>query len=152
MARVPLMFAATSVLLLMGCNSDGLNAPPPGFPHAAAARFCGPTDGPAVAIFLSGAPTFSFAPPPPYVRVAVWQPLDRLTGQSWSLGGAEPEGGAWFFVTEGTFEFATSGEVIVTAVSADTTVEGTLDVRFPRAGRVRGGFKARWLSGRPVCG
>lgn len=146
MARVPLKFVVTSLLLLMACASDGVNAPPPGLPHAAATRFCGPTDGPAVAIYLSRAPMLSLAPPAPYVRVAVWQPLDRLTGRSWSLTGAETEGGAWFFATPGTFEVATRGEVTVRAVSADNTVEGTVDLRFPSAGRIRGGFKASWLN------
>jgi hypothetical protein len=152
MVRARLMPVSIMVFLLAGCASEGVNAPPPGLPHAAATRSCGPTDGPAVAIYLSAAPVLSLEPSTPYVRVAVWQPLERLTGKSWLLSDGDSDGAAWSYATAEAFEVATRGEVTVTAVSADSSVEGVVDVTFPSAGRVRGGFKARWLSRTLLCG
>jgi hypothetical protein len=133
------------------CTSQGILEPPAGLSHAAATQDCGPTDGPAVAIYLAPAPVESLEPPAPYVRISVWQPLERLVGRSWVVGGGEPDGSAAFHPTAADFELATSGRV-VNAVAPDNAVEGSVDLRFPSAGRVRGGFRAVWLSRAVLCG
>jgi hypothetical protein len=104
-----------------------------------------------VALYLSAGPVESLVPPAPYVRIAVWRPLERLTERSWVLGG-DDDGGAWYHSTASDFEIATSGRVSVKVVHPDSTMEGWADLRFPRAGRVAGGFRAVWLSRAVLCG
>ena len=149
-ARVICLFIVT--VLLAACDSDGIHTPPRGLAHALATRSCAPNDGPAVAIYLTSTAVQTLQPSPPYLRVAVWQPLDGLRGRSWSLASGSGEGAAWFHPTVTTFEIATRGSVTVTAVSADNRVEGNMDVTFPRAGRIRGGFKATWIAQTMLCG
>lgn len=136
------------------CGLDGIPGPPLGFDHAASAQACGPTDGPAVAIYLAGSPVESLDPSPPYLQVAVWQSLHDLAERSWSVAGAEAQGGAWFYSTNDDFELATSGHVVVNAVRSDSTIEGSVTLRFPTAGRVTGSFRAPWRYREPdwYCG
>ena len=141
-----------TVVLPASCDSDGIHAPPRGLPHAVATRTCAPNDGPAVAIYLTTTAVQTLEPSAPYLRTAVWQPLDGLRGRSWSLASGSTEGAAWFHSTAMTFEIAIRGNVTVTSVSADNRVEGTMDVTFPRSGRIRGGFKATWVAQTMLCG
>ena len=150
---VPRLVASWVVAVLAAaCASDGMPGPTAGLTHAAATRACGPTDGPAVAIYLAAAPVESLEPATPYVRIYVWQPPERLAGRSWVLAGGEPEGAAWLHSTAKDYEVATSGRVTVNAVAADSTIEGVADLTFPRGGRVRAGFRAAWLSRTVLCG
>jgi hypothetical protein len=142
----------TTLVVAAACASDGLQGPPTRFGHSAGTRACGPTDGPAVAVYLAAAPVVSVAPPAPYVRIAVWQPLERLRERTWVLAGGEDDGGAWHHLNASAFEVATSGHVRVNVVHPDSTIEGWADLRFPRAGRVAGGFWAVWLSRAVLCG
>jgi hypothetical protein len=130
----------------VACTSNSIPGPPAGLAHAAATPTCAPTDGPAVAIYLAAAPVGSVEPPAPYLRIDVWQPLGRLAGRSWVLAGSEAEGSAWFYSTATDFEIATRGRVTINAVAPDNTIEGSADLTFPSAGRIRGGFRAAWLS------
>lgn len=140
------------IVQLPGCSQNGALAPPAGLPHAAAARSCAPNDGPAAVIYLSGAQVESLEPSPPFIRIAIWQSTEALANRSWSLTASAGEGGAWFQSTTDVFEIASSGNVRVTRVSADTSLEGTVDVTFPTAGRIRGGFTAPWISRTTLCG
>jgi hypothetical protein len=137
---------------LLGCSQNGALAPPEGFPHAVAARSCAPNDGPAAVIYLSDAEVESLEPLPPYIRIVIWQPAGALANRSWSLSASAGEGGAWFHSTTEVHETASSGSVRVSTVSADTSLEGTVDVTFPTAGRIRGGFTARWIARPALCG
>jgi hypothetical protein len=43
--------------------------------------------------------------------------------------------------------------VITSSVSADKTIEGTVNIVFPNAGQISGGFHAEWISQTgPLCG
>jgi hypothetical protein len=140
------------VVFPVACASDGIPGPPAGLAHAAATSACGPADGPAVTIYLSHAPVESLEPPAPYVRIYIWQPLDRLAGRSWVVAGDEAEGSAWLHPVARDNEVATSGRVRVNVVTSDNTIEGLADLTFPSAGRVRGGFRAVWLPRTVLCG
>lgn len=140
------LFSMSIVIVpLLGCSQKGALAPPDGFPHAIAVRSCAPNDGAAVTIYLSQAEVETLEPSPPYLRIAIWQPVGALTNSMWSLRVSEGEGSAWFHATTSGHETASGGTVRVTTVSADTTVEGTVDVTFPTAGRIRGGFTAPYV-------
>ena len=139
-------------VFLVGCSQEGSLGPPDGFSHAAITRSCGPTDGAAVTIYLSATPVESLELPAPYVRLAIFRPLDALVGRSWSLAGDDSEGAGWFHPTTTTYELVSTGTVRVTSVADDSTVEGTVDVRFPGTGRIRGGFTAPWIHSTALCG
>jgi len=140
------------IVLLAGCDSDGIHAPPRDLSHAVAAHSCAPNDGPAVAIYLTSAAVQSLEPSTPYLRAAVWQPLDGLSGRSWSLASGSTQGAAWFHSTATTFEIAIRGKLTVTSVAPDNRVEGIIDVTFPRSGRIRGAFAATWVARTMLCG
>ena len=151
-----LVGSVMTVVVVAACASDTPGPTTDFEEHAVAAAACGPADGPAVAIYLSSTPVESLEPSAPHVRIAVWQPLERLRGRSWSLAPDRGEGGAWLHRTAQDFEIATSGTVTVNAVTPDSTVEGSVDVTFPGARRYRSSFRAVWRShpeSRPLlCG
>jgi hypothetical protein len=139
-------------LLSAGCGSGGILGSAEGFEYAAATAACGPTDGPAVAIYLAATPVHSLEPSAPYVRIYVPQPLDRLTEQVWTLGGSGSDAQAVYYSSASEYEVATSGRVRVSSVASDGTLEGTADLRFSEAGRIRGEFHAAWITREVLCG
>jgi hypothetical protein len=142
------------VLLSAGCSSGSIVESEVGLTHAVAAQSCGPTDGPAVSIYLTPAAVSSLEPPAPYVRINILQPLDRLTERAWTLNGAagDADGAAIYYTDGAGSEIATSGQVTVSAVDADRTLHGIADLRFPTLGRIRGEFEAGWNSRAAMCG
>jgi hypothetical protein len=143
-----------SVLLVfaMAC-SDGIAAPPIGFTHAAATFACGPTDGAAVAIYLSPTPLISPAPSGPYVRIYINKAVEEVGGQAWPIAGSGAVAGAVFQTSSADYEIASGGYVITSSVGADKTIDGTVNITFPNAGHISGGFHAAWISQTgPLCG
>jgi ABC-type transport system substrate-binding protein len=142
----------TFVLLALAasCASDAIPGPPAGLPYAAATPGCGPADGPATVIYLSSNPVESLDPSTPFVRIAIWQSLDRVGARSWSV--ADGAASALYFSTPDEFEVATGGSVTVTAVDPDSTVCGSAVFTFPTQGRVAGGFHAGWFPVALRCG
>lgn len=149
---VPRLVSSWMLVVFFGCASDGIPGPATGLAHAAATVACGPADGPAVAIYLASAPVESLEPAAPYLRFYVWQSLERLSGRSWAVAGRESEGGAWLHSTATDYEIAIGGRVTVSSVAPDSTIEGSADVTFPSAGRIRVRFRAEWLSRAVLCG
>ena len=131
------------VVFAMAC-SDGIG-PSIGFTHAAATFACGTADGPAVAIYLSPSPVTSLEPSGPYVRIYIDRAAEEVGGKTWPIDDSSPIG-AWFHASANNSETATSGYVITSSVSADKTIEGTVDLTFPDAGHVHGDFQAEWIS------
>jgi hypothetical protein len=136
-------FAALSIATVISASCDGALAPPRDLVHAAVTRSCAPNDGPAVTIYLSQTP---------YLQINVWQPLASLGGRPWSVGSGSSEGSATFVAVSANPETATTGTVTVHSVSADNHVEGTVDVIFPKSGRIHGGFQAIWKPQTFLCG
>jgi hypothetical protein len=147
-----LVAIGTIVLAAGACTAEGILGSPDAPTYAVAAPTCGPADGPAVAIYLAEAPVDPMDPAPPYVRVVVWQPLDLLATRSWTLNDGDEGAAAWYYSGAQSSEVGASGEVRVTAVRADSTVEGTVELRFPVAGRVAGRFRATWVPLSLRCG
>lgn len=139
-------WSSVSVLLAFAAAcSDGTGAPPAGFRHAVATFACGPADGPAVAIVLSPTPGGALEPNAPAVRIFIIHPVEQIGGKTWPIGGAS-QANASFHSVGNTFENATTGYVITSSVSADKTVDGTVNLTFPNAGHIEGGFHAQWIS------
>ena len=144
-ARVVVVVAAA-----MACDSDGVFEPIKHFEYSAATFQCGPADGPATAIYLSHA-VGSIDPSAPFVRIYVPVAVEQLSGDVWQLSQGS-EGTAWFHSTNASSEVATSGYMVVAAVGSNRTIQGSVYLEFPNAGRVSGAFAATWIPGSVVCG
>lgn len=146
-ARIALVVAAA-----MACDSDSVFSPIRHFEYSAATRQCGPADGPATEIFLSHDAVGSTEPSAPFVRIYVPVAVEQLSGDVWQLSADSPEGAAWFHSTGASSEVAKSGYMIVAAVGSDKTVQGSVYLEFPNAGRVSGAFAAPWIQSTVICG
>lgn len=142
--------AVVAGLLVPACAA-GPAEPPDGFPFARAMAECGPADGPAVSIRLLRDTMPALPPGGASVRVNVWHGLDELAGGSWTVGGWSPEGVADYWDGQGATT-ALAGTVTVTAVLADSTVEGEVDLISAGGLTIRGGFRARWVTRTLMCG
>jgi hypothetical protein len=140
------------VVFATACSSDGVSAPLRVFTYAAAQFQCGPADGPAVAIYLAPMPVGSLEPSTPYVRIYVPVALNHLTGRIWPISDGNSEASAWFRPNGSSSELATSGYMSVSSIDPDNSVSGTVDIRFPDAGRIRSVFRAKWLPQPALCG
>ena len=135
----------------VACDSDSVFTPIRHFEHSAATFQCGPADGPATEIYLSHA-VGSIEPSVPFVRIYVPVAVEQLSGDVWQLSLNSPEGAAWFHSTDAGPEVATSGYMIVATVGSDRTVQGSVYLEFPNAGRVSGAFAAPWIQSTVLCG
>jgi hypothetical protein len=144
-ARMAMILAAA-----VACDSDSVFTPIKHFEYSAATRQCGPADGPATEIFLSH-DAVSTEPSTPFVRIYIPVAVEELSGRVWQLSADSPEGGAWFHASEASSEIAASGYMIVAAVGSDKTVQGSVYLEFPDAGRVSGAFAAPWIQSTVVC-
>lgn len=151
MPRPHLTVAVAALALTAACLADAALRSGD-FPHAAATRACGPTDGPAVAIYLATVPIESLAPRPPYIHITVWQSLEHLPGGSWRIAAGGTTAAAWYYSASNDFEVATVGHLMVSAVLPDSSIQGSVDVTFPAAGRVSGALRSRWISRALLCG
>lgn len=136
--------------LAAACDSDAIPGPPTGLPYAAVTPGCGPADGPAIAIYLSPNPVESSDPSTPFLHIAIWQPLERLTERSWSL--TDGAAVAQYFSTPDASEAAIGGSVTVSVIDPDSAVRGWAVLTFPTYGRIAGGFHATWLPVALRCG
>ena len=146
MARMAVVVAAA-----VACDSDSVFEPIRHFEHSAATFQCGPADGPATVIFLSHDAVGSTQPSTPFVRIYIPVAVGELSGRVWQLSEDSPEGAAWFHSGNARSEIAASGYMIVAAVSSDKTVQGSVYLEFPDAGRVSGAFAAGWIQTTVIC-
>jgi hypothetical protein len=150
----PRIFGICALALLSAsCSSGGVVGSTEILSYAVAAQSCGPTDGPAVSIYLTPDVVRTMEPAAPYVRIDILRPLDRLTERTWMMNGnaADADGAAVYYTGVGS-ELATGGEVRVNTVDSDRTIYGFTDLQFPTLGRVRGEFHAVWNSRVTLCG
>ena len=141
---------AVVVAAAIACDSDSVFEPIKHFEYSAATFQCGPTDGPATAIYLTH-DVGSIEPSAPFVRIYIPVAVEELSGRVWQLSEDSPEGAAWFHSSDASSEIAASGYMIVAAVGSDRTVQGSVYLEFPDAGRVSGAFAAGWIQSLVVC-
>lgn len=125
--------------LLVACPQTTITEPISNLPFS-------PVDGPAVEITLaaSGNPATV-----PRANVTIYQGLSSLTSR-WTLG---PEVGvASYMASPDSGELARSGTVVIEAVDAAKTVTGTVQLVFPKAGMIKGRFRAIWVPRTVRCG
>ena len=142
-------FSLTAALVL-ACSSDGVVGPNGRFDHAAATFACGPADGPALAIYLAPDPITSLEPAGVFVRVYVSGTIDEIRGAMLPIS-THSNAAAWFHPNANEYEIATSGYLMVGSGSAGGTLEGSVNLQFPSAGRVHGAFHADWIPTNVLC-
>jgi hypothetical protein len=135
-------------LLAFGLGCGNVSGPPEGLSHSLATNTCGPADGPATAIYLAPEPIQAVSPSYPYVRIAIWQDVTQLAGETFRLDGAAS---ALYTPGAGTFEVASGGSVTIKRVGPQTLVEGVVDLQFSFR-RVLGTFSAAWVQLELLCG
>lgn len=143
-----------AALLLLGCSAAAEPSPPAGYPSAMATNSCGPTDGPAVQLYLTPMPSDSAEPDAgtPFVRVVVWRPVEDLVGAIVDLGPASDQGFVSACSSSGECEAASSAQVQLGMNRGRNSLAGLVELEFPAAGRVRGSFRAPWRPRRTLCG
>jgi hypothetical protein len=139
------------VVLSLACSSDRIAGPQAGFNHAVVMFACGPADGPATAIYLTPVEYKTGPVPPPSVGIYIDQPLQNLAGQAWDLSIGSDGAIAWYQSDPGTFVRATNGVLLVTSVSSDNAVDGTVDVSIPGLPRITGSIHAVWIPSGVTC-
>ncbi len=129
--------------------SSAVQSPVGPLQYASATPSCGPADGPAVAILLSGNPDVTSAYPSyPLVRVAIWRSLSEARGKTVQLVG--DNGFAAYSRSADDIVGATRGSVTIDA--GTEAVTGTVDLTFPNREPVRGRFSAVWIERQILCG
>jgi hypothetical protein len=152
MSLIRVLRWSMAAVIAMGCNSDGISAPLRGLKYSAATATCGPTDGPAVAVYLAMNPIGSIDPTAPFVRVYVPVTLAELEERRvWPVSG-RTMATAQFRANESTYEYAATGLLTVTSVDSDSAVSGVVDLLFPKAGYIKTAFRATWIPMRGLCG
>jgi hypothetical protein len=146
------LVAASIAVTSLACSASAIPGPPAGLTHAAIRPSCGPADGPAVQILLASAPVGTGETSTPYVAIYIWRSVDELREAVLVIGGDQPTAGAWYYASPGQPVVAKGGIVRVASVSADKTVEGSVDLTFEDGRRVRGGFRAGWIPALVLCG
>lgn len=143
------------VLLLSGCNGESKLGPPPGppqiYPAAIASNDCAPWDGPAVDIYLLSAPGDSLPPSGRHIQIALWMGLDSLPGRrlSWPEDGSK---GVLFECPSAESCTAIHAGLVSIAEVLRDTIRGEVRLVTAAGDSVQGGFRARWISRRMLCG
>jgi hypothetical protein len=140
-----------ALVVSLACASAEMAGPPVGFTHAAAMAACGPADEAAIQIFFTSTELTSGQPPTPYITIYIQEQATALVGRTLNLAGANAEGSAWFRANDTDSEGAESGSLTVNSVGADNTMQGRVDITFPNAAPLRGGFSAKWIPTQIFC-
>jgi hypothetical protein len=99
---------------------------------------------------LAPNPVVTLDPSAPFVRVFVPVGASELTAHVWPIG-SNTEAGAWFLPYASTTEIAGSGSMTVSSVDGNNNINGSLDLLFPNAGRIKSEFHAKWLTDSFYC-
>ena len=144
---------ALLVCLAAACGDESAPTEPvSGLPHAVATNSCGPTDGPAVLIYLAAQPVESQQPVAPYVQVQIWESFTALAaGSVFQVSDFFMQANASFHGSGVETKSANDGEVGVTSRTS-TAIAGYVDLRFPDRVRLRGTFSAAWEPRQILCG
>jgi hypothetical protein len=122
-----------------------------GFSHAFAMNDCGPSDGPAMAIYLLDQHDDAIPPKTAYIRVrldfepATFDHESALWERGRGLGIGE-------LCSHGACQAISSGRIDFGEIKAGKSVEGLLDLSFTNDVRVRTKFRGRWVNRPYVCG
>lgn len=130
---------------LLGCAD--LAGPQAELRYAQARRTCGFSVGWATLVILApGPPAADGSFPLPNVTVMIQRPQSPVTG-SWPVTNGGQNAVA-VYSTQGQFEVGYFGRISIDRIGADSTMEGSVNLRFPNR-RVVANFRATWVPGFP---
>jgi hypothetical protein len=122
------------------------------YSHALAAHSCGPTDGPALTLYLLDTQSKVIPPSTRYVRVTVYQDPSLLAHQRIEWQGSAGLGEA-VRCSPDSCVAVNSGHVNFGSIKTGKSVDGDADLHFSDGVQVRQRFHARWPRSRVVvCG
>jgi hypothetical protein len=78
--------------------------------------------------------------------------LAELNGHVWPVSDGKTMAAAQFRASESMYESAATGYLNVSSVDSDNAVSGSVDLVFPKAGRIKTAFRATWVPIRSFCG
>jgi len=143
------------ILGLAGCGSGSDLAPLPSAPdnyaYAYASPSCAPWDGRAVEILLTTAPAAAPEEARPQLRLAIYPRTPELQGTTYRWP-VDQEMATGARCEADSCQSATEGDVRIRSVHPDSTLEGTVTLRFGPGDVLTGGFRAVWRSRRMLCG
>jgi hypothetical protein len=137
-------FVTSMLVLVAACHSEEIAATDTDFSYATANRACAPTDGPAVAITLMPNEVGS-APPPVTISVRIMRSVADIAGHSWAVADGGEPAVAWATVGASSMAAAGTGRIDIVRADTTATIDGTIDIAFSNAGRIRGAFRATWV-------
>jgi hypothetical protein len=147
-------FVLTAALGL-GCGSgSGLTPvpdPPNGYAYAYASPDCAPWDGRAVEIVLTTTPTNTPDSAQSRLRLAIYPREAEIADKSYRWP-ADPEMATGARCTADSCEVAARGEIELRSARPDSSLDGTVVLRFGSNDVVSGGFRAVWRPRRIMCG
>jgi hypothetical protein len=125
--------------------------PPDHFAFAYATPSCAPWDGSAVEILLTTMPAGDPEAARPQLRLAVYPRSAELAGTTyrWPDDQLMATGAR---CDADSCQTAPAGEIRLGTVHPDSTLEGTVTLRFGPGDVLTGGFRAAWRSRRMLCG
>jgi hypothetical protein len=143
------------VLLSGGCGSGSgfapVPGPPNGYAYAYASPDCAPWDGRAVEIVLTTVPTNAPESTRPQLRLAIYPRDAEITGKAYRWP-ADPEMATGARCIADSCEVAATGEIELRPARPDSSLEGTVTLRFGSNDVAAGGFRAAWRPRRILCG
>lgn len=140
-------------LCSIGCTAspnEASVAPPPGYERAYVMRDCAPWDGPAIAILLTNHGVDSLDVGFPMVRLMIYPRDELVAGRTYRWPEVPEMAAANRCDAANDCEAATSGDVTLTELRADTAV-GRARLTFA-SGSIAGGFRAVWIQRQVMCG
>jgi len=113
---------------------------------------CAPWDGPALEIEFYTSPARCDENRASILRISLWQNLPPRAGQKIQFGRDPKLGAAGYCPQENHCEAAESGSVFIESYERGKGASGRYDLKFPKAGRLSGRFRAAWCETRELCG
>ena len=114
---------------------------------------CGPTDGPALVIYLLNTEMKGTKVPYPHVRISIWRAAAELSGRTLRWRNEGPSMGMAVRCSEaGKCQRATSVKLEFRSREADGSIPGALELDFEDGESIRGGFRAAWRDRQVLCG
>jgi len=121
-----------------------------GLSHAFAVPACGPTDGPAVTLYLSDARTDVIPPTSRHVRLTISRERASMSHQTLKWVDSRGPGEAALCV-DGSCAAMTAGQIDFGQVDA-RRIDGTIDLLFTNGIRIRKQFRGAWRHVPVICG
>jgi hypothetical protein len=151
MRRFLVLLSLTAALSACDDDDPAAPGPVPGYPHALATRACGPTDGPAMTIYLSASEDGD-PPPVPYFQIYLTRSPAELEGRLWGWPGGEGVASGRECTGTGQCADSPSGVISLSRFAADSSLDVIVDLRRANGERLVGRATARWISRTPMCG